>query len=988
MAKKDKNKKTPFNVFSKKGLMGLAMAGVLMASPFMLAGCSNGKDGKDGKDGAPGADAAAWHYGVDYEAYTGTINVGDFFIDTNDYILYQKTNGGWNVVMEDYGRPGTSANNIEVKVNDEVIQWRYTTGIDTEWKDLVEVSTLHGKDGSKIKLQVTADYIQYQYEGDEEWENLIPLTSLRGADGATWLSGPVQPTNEGKDGDFYLDTVTYNIYKKTSGTWNKIGNIKEGDKIPSYWKEYLDGKIEEINAKAELYGADADSFIFITDQHLDGATDYSAAIINYIAQNTSIKKVFFGGDTLSGSASDNTLLREYRELFDSNLLLMGMRGNHDIDGNATENSYYDIMVRPLIDKVEVFDDLYYCYDNQAQKIRYIVTDSIASKTNNLTTPEQISWLQEKILELESDWTTVIFRHGIWEGSQSATTLEKTADAKLVINAINEIYGEAKCTIAGIISGHNHRDYYEKTAEGYYLISTTTDCSRSALSSYDLANPTRIDGTSTEQTFDVVFVNKATNKIETIRIGAGGNRFFEYDTNEQKEVSSVKLNKTKATTWVGGSILLTANITPLNAANKAVTWEIIEGEELGEISVDGLNCTFTASAQGNVVIQVKTVDGEKIATCAITVVSEELKSVNLTPEYSEWTAGAIEWGNGNFNTVGQNYTRDWVSSPFIDVGNFDTITFLHVQTENTLTPLGCAFYDENKNFITNSGMTNGGGSYTSLKKTVVVPDGAKYFRCMWMNTTHPRYNKDSASYHYDNFYCFGNYGESEPENLYQVRSVELNKTTAVTWLERKVDLTAIILPTLATNKEVEWTIIDGEEYGEITADGLICTFTPHMEGTVTVQVKTKDGNQTATCVITIVETPEEVDITNQFTWTPGSIAYASGVASSQYETDWIYSNLIDVSAFDKIEFPHIQTSNQDTPLGYAFYDAQGNFLQGTSNAGANADIVEVSIDVPEGAVYFRVMWMNTTHSRYKAEPAKYNLNNFYCIGKVISEPDAE
>ena len=105
---KDKKKKMPFSVLTKKGLMGLAMAGVMIASPFMLAGCSNGQDGKDGKDGANGP---AWHYGVDYTEYNGTINVGDFFIDTNDYILYQKTSDGWAIVMQNYGKPGNPGQN-------------------------------------------------------------------------------------------------------------------------------------------------------------------------------------------------------------------------------------------------------------------------------------------------------------------------------------------------------------------------------------------------------------------------------------------------------------------------------------------------------------------------------------------------------------------------------------------------------------------------------------------------------------------------------------------------------------------------------------------------------------------------------------------------------------------------------------------------------------------------------------------------------------
>ena len=97
---KDKKKKIPYSVLTKKGLMGLAMAGVMVTSPFILAGCS---DGQDGKDGTPGT---IWKSGTSYTEFTDA-KVGDYFIDTDDYILYQKTADSWTVVMENYGKPGT-----------------------------------------------------------------------------------------------------------------------------------------------------------------------------------------------------------------------------------------------------------------------------------------------------------------------------------------------------------------------------------------------------------------------------------------------------------------------------------------------------------------------------------------------------------------------------------------------------------------------------------------------------------------------------------------------------------------------------------------------------------------------------------------------------------------------------------------------------------------------------------------------------------------
>lgn len=48
----------------------------------------------------------------------------------------------------------------------------------------------------------------------------------KGADGATWLSGTAAPTTQGKDGDYYINTSTYDVYNKVSGTWTEVGNIK------------------------------------------------------------------------------------------------------------------------------------------------------------------------------------------------------------------------------------------------------------------------------------------------------------------------------------------------------------------------------------------------------------------------------------------------------------------------------------------------------------------------------------------------------------------------------------------------------------------------------------------------------------------------------------------------------------------------------------------------------------------------------------------
>lgn len=52
-----------------------------------------------------------------------------------------------------------------------------------------------------------------------------------GFDGKTWTSGSGAPSG-GVDGDFYLQETTYDVYKKISGTWTLILNVKGADGPP------------------------------------------------------------------------------------------------------------------------------------------------------------------------------------------------------------------------------------------------------------------------------------------------------------------------------------------------------------------------------------------------------------------------------------------------------------------------------------------------------------------------------------------------------------------------------------------------------------------------------------------------------------------------------------------------------------------------------------------------------------------------------------
>ena len=95
--------------------------------------------------------------------------------------------------------------------------------------------------------------------------------------------------------------------------------------------------------------------------------------------------------------------------------------------------------------------------------------------------------------------------------------------------------------------------------------------------------------------------------------------------ETVAVTGVSLNKTEATIKVGVSLQLTATVAPTNATNKNVTWSSSD-ESVATVNAVG---KVTAVKAGSAIITVKTNDGEKTATCQITVEANEEEKAGFT-----------------------------------------------------------------------------------------------------------------------------------------------------------------------------------------------------------------------------------------------------------------------------------------------------------------------------------------------------------------------
>ncbi len=89
-----KKEKKSFNVF-KKGILGLSLAGVMIASSLALTGCS-----LEAKETV----SPTWHSGTSYTEVKGVD--GDFFFDTDDCNIYKKTDNDWILISNIKGLNG------------------------------------------------------------------------------------------------------------------------------------------------------------------------------------------------------------------------------------------------------------------------------------------------------------------------------------------------------------------------------------------------------------------------------------------------------------------------------------------------------------------------------------------------------------------------------------------------------------------------------------------------------------------------------------------------------------------------------------------------------------------------------------------------------------------------------------------------------------------------------------------------------------------
>lgn len=339
--------------------------------------------------------------------------------------------------------------------------------------------------------------------------------------------------------------------------------IEENPSIPSYYKgAYLDEKIATIYDNSVV--GSGTTFAFITDIHMADNMKSSKALMRYILDNSPVPFVISGGDIVT--AYSKTAGNEKAEVYDAAQKWLDwvtywgqdrvyqMRGNHDyvIVASNDSSKYYNMplggvhqfVMSKFVNRVNcpVSDYNYYYFDNETQKVRYIVIDGHTYNSGypnvvvSWITPSQINWLID-VLNNSDGYNIVLISHEATDSNMASyavnlAIVQTIAEAYVNRGTVSQVasgasitadFTNATGTLVCILSGHSHRDqsHYQN---GVLSISTTCD----AVYNND-HNVTRTRGTVSESAFDVFSIDTTAKTIKTVRIGGGSDRGWNYET---------------------------------------------------------------------------------------------------------------------------------------------------------------------------------------------------------------------------------------------------------------------------------------------------------------------------------------------------------------------------------------------------------------------------------------------------------------------------
>lgn len=424
-------------------------------------------------------------------------------------------------------------------------------------QERIPVLNHHGDEVNYIAMNRTTDaYWRFTPITDIAFVKLYASDTATNSKGftTTWINLQIET---GETATEYTKPFT----AKDDVARDGIGKILKYYPIPKY-VDYLETKAREINGMRDSSGLNGDSFVFITDYHVQNNSRNSVPMINYLLEHCGISFVCFGGDaqeyekTLDEAnywnaewKSDFSLIMEKlycilgNHEFNTHYFLEDAETYPEESTTLTYSTAYNFFCkhqeRNMVER-DGFGD--YVVDNKIQRLRYIF---LGCPYDAQVPDSALAFVFEAMKNAPSGYGIVVFSHAGFRRQDGALDvadqIEKIGNAmyalnnRLVYSYTERVSKETKTvdfTNSGgegicIICGHVHydADSFADTTKTIPMIATTTDA-------WDEENPTyggleRTKDTYLEQAFDVIRLDRTNRKLIFKRIGAGSDRAFNY-----------------------------------------------------------------------------------------------------------------------------------------------------------------------------------------------------------------------------------------------------------------------------------------------------------------------------------------------------------------------------------------------------------------------------------------------------------------------------
>ena len=435
------------------------------------------------------------------------------------------------------------------------------------------------------------------------------------------------------------------------------------------------------------------------------------------------------------------------------------------------------------------------------------------------------------------------------------------------------------------------------------------------------------------------------------------------------VTGVSVSPTTATVGLGSTQQLSATLAPANATNQNVTWTS-SNTAVATVNASGL---VSAVSAGTTTITVKTVDGNKTATSAITVAAIPVASVSVSPTTASLYAGNTQQLSATIAPANAtNKTVTWSSSntAVATVNSSGLITAVSAGTANitvttqdgSKTAIAAITVNPNTTFTVNFYKPTAWGTGIKIYYWSALPAGV-LADATWPGVNMTNSGNGWYSYTFTNvtstnlifndgtsqtanltrnktgWYMNDTWYDTNPGTSIAVTSVSLSPTSAALNVGGTQQLTPTVLPANASNKSVNYSS-SNTAVATVNSTGLI---TAVANGTATITVTTVDGSKTSTCAVTVSTTSSGgMYYTIKNRWTGAylsdagaNVGYGTTVANNNYKwqkiaIDATYFVLKNVATGELMNIESQTGSVQANITDTTFWSAQwsADYIDGT------------------------------------------------------------